>query len=86
VTSPCASPLLAGVLAAAAAQQIPGFSALAMMTFAIGYTALVFLAGVFGGSLVQRLRRRSFAAPRAAGAALLLGAGVGFALAGVAWF
>lgn len=86
VTTPCASPLLGAVLAAAAAQQVPGLAAVSMLGFALGYTALVFVAGVFGGAAVRRLRQRSFEAPRAAAAALLLVAGTGFALAGVAWF
>ncbi len=86
VTTPCASPLLGAVLAAASAQQVPGLTAASMVAFAVGYTALVFVAGVFGGRLVGRLRRLSFEAPRAAAAALLLVAGAGFALAGLAWF
>ncbi len=86
VTTPCASPFLGAVLAAASAQAIPGLGVASMLGFAIGYTALVFAGGVFGGSLVARLRRRSFEAPRAAAAALLLVAGAGFAAAGIAWF
>lgn len=86
VTTPCASPFVGAVLAAAAAQAVPGLSAAAMFGFALGYTALVFVAGVFGGTLVGRVRRRSFAAPRAVAAALLLVAGAGFAASGVAWF
>ena len=86
VTSPCASPLLAAVLAAATAQGLPGLTALSMLGFALGYTALVFVAGVFGGELMQRVRGRSFEAPRAAAAALLVVAGVGFGVVGIAWF
>ena len=86
VTTPCASPFLGAVLAAAAAQGIPGLSVVSMLGFAAGYTALVFVAGVFGGSLVRRLRRRSFDAPRAAAAAVLIVAGLAFAAAGIAWF
>ena len=86
VTTPCASPLVGAVLAAAAAQAIPGLSVAAMVGFALGYTALVFAAGVFGGALVRRLRGLSLDAPRAAAAALLLVAGVGFGAAGLAWF
>ena len=74
------------MLAASSAQAIPGLGVASMLGFAAGYTALVFAGGVFGGSLVARLRRRSFEAPRAAAAALLLVAGVGFATAGIAWF
>ena len=65
---------------------MPGLSVITMLGFALGYTLLVFVAGVFGGRLVQRLRGSSFEAPRAAAAALLLIAGAGFAAAGVAWF
>ena len=85
-STPCASPFVGAVLAAATAQGIPGLSVVAMLGFALGYTALVFAAGVFGGTLVGRLRRRSFDAPRAAAAALLLVAGAGFSAAGIAWF
>jgi cytochrome c-type biogenesis protein len=86
ITTPCASPLLAAVLAAAGSQGIPGLSAVSMLGFSLGYTGLVFLAGVFGGRLVQRLRRCSFEAPRAAAAALLLVAGAGFTAVGLRWF
>lgn len=86
LTSPCQSPLLGGVLAASASRAVPGLSLASMVAFALGYTALVFVAGVFGGGLVARLRRRSFAAPRAAAAALLLVAGMAFLAGGVAWF
>ena len=86
VTTPCASPLLGGVLAAASARGLPGLGAVSMVGFALGYTALVFAAGVFGGGLVSRLRRRSFEAPRSAAGALLLVVGAGFAVVGVRWF
>ncbi len=86
VTTPCASPFVGAVLAASGAQGIPGLAVASMTGFAFGYTALVFVAGVFGGALVARVRRRSFEAPRAAAAALLLVAGLGFAATGVAWF
>lgn len=86
VTSPCASPLLAGVLTAASVQAVPGLTPLSMVAFSLGYTALVFAAGVFGGGLVRRLRKRSFEAPRAAAGALLLVAGGVFAVIGARWF
>ena len=86
VTTPCASPFVGAVLAASSAQGIPGLGAASMLGFALGYTALVFLGGVFGGQLVARMRRHSFEAPRAAAAALLLVAGAGFSAAGIAWF
>jgi cytochrome c-type biogenesis protein len=86
VTSPCASPLVGGVLTAATATGVPGLPVLSMVGFALGYTALVFLAGVFGGSLLQRLPRTALMAPRAAAAALLLVCGVAFTALGIAWF
>ncbi len=86
VTTPCASPLLAAILTAATAQAIPGLTVVSMLGFALGYTALVFAAGVFGGNLVRSLRDRSFEAPRAAAGALLLVMGLGFGFSGARWF
>lgn len=84
VTTPCASPLIGAVLAASGAQSVPGLAVASMVGFAIGYTALVFVAGVFGGTLVSKLRRRS--SPRVASAALLLVVGAAFSVSGLAWF
>jgi cytochrome c-type biogenesis protein len=86
VTTPCASPLVAAVLTASTAAGVPGLTVVSMLAFALGYTAIVFLAGVLGGNLVAGLRRRSFDAPRAAAGALLLVVGAGFATSGIAWF
>ncbi len=86
VTTPCASPLVGAVLAAAASQGLPGLSVATMGAFAIGYTALVFIAGVLGNRVLQRFRGKTFDAPRAVAAALLLVAGAGFTLTGAAWF
>jgi len=86
VTTPCASPFVGAVLAAAAAQGVPGLASASMVAFAVGYTALVFVAGALGGGIVRRLKQRSFDAPRAAAAALLVVAGLGFGAAGIAWF
>jgi cytochrome c-type biogenesis protein len=86
ITTPCSSPLLAAVLAAAAAQSVPGLAVATMLCFALGYTFLVFLGGLFGGGLVSWARHGRLVAPRAAAAALLVASGVGFAAAGAAWF
>lgn len=86
VTTPCASPLVGGILAAAAAQALPGLGVVSMIAFSLGYTALVFTAGVFGGDAVGRLRTGSLDAPRAVAAAVLLVAGLGFAAQGALWF
>jgi len=86
VISPRASPFLAALLAAAATQALPGLTVVSMVAFALGYTAIVFAAGVVGGSAVRRLQRHSFAAPRVAGAASLLVTGAAFLAAGWRWF
>jgi cytochrome c-type biogenesis protein len=86
VATPCASPFVGALLAAASAQAVPGLATLSMVCFSLGYTAIVFLAGIFGGGVVQRLKRRSLEAPRAAAAALLLVAGASLVATGAAWF
>lgn len=86
VTTPCASPILAALLAASTAVDLPGLRVVTVGAFALGYTALVFAAGVLGGALVGRLRTHSFEGARAGAAALLLAAGAGFAWAGWRWF
>jgi cytochrome c-type biogenesis protein len=85
-TTPCASPLLGAVLASATAAALPGLTVVSMVAFALGYTALVLLAGIVGGGLLVGLRGRSFAAPRAVGAALLLAAGLALVVGGARWF
>lgn len=86
VTTPCASPLLAGLLAAAAASALPGIAVVTMFGFALGYTALVFVSGAMTGAFQARLSGRVFAGARAAASALLLVAGTGFAASGIAWY
>ncbi|MBD2103258.1 cytochrome c biogenesis protein CcdA [Leptolyngbya sp. FACHB-261] len=53
VSSPCTSPVLFSVLAAAAATGSPMQSTLAMVSYALGYTAVIFLASLFAGLLKQ---------------------------------
>ena len=57
VTSPCASPVLAAVLSAAAAAGSPRLAATAMVLYAVGYSMVILLAGlgVELGGLRQRL-------------------------------
>ncbi|MBA2565749.1 MAG: cytochrome C biogenesis protein CcdA [Gemmatimonadetes bacterium] len=85
ITTPCASPLLLAVLAAAAAPMLPGLSVATMVCFAIGYTALVFAAGV-GGAGTRAHFARQAAGLQAGAAALLFLAGLGFAISGLLWF
>ncbi|WP_231597102.1 cytochrome c biogenesis protein CcdA [Synechococcus sp. CBW1004] len=49
VSSPCASPVLFAVLAAAAASGSQVLAVLTMVSYALGYTALIFLASLFTG-------------------------------------
>lgn len=74
VASPCASPVLIAVLAAAAKTGSPLQSALAMTVYAIGYTALLFLASVSAGiaAASRRLLNYSSTIQRLAAAALVV--------------
>ncbi|WP_255445294.1 cytochrome c biogenesis protein CcdA [Synechococcus sp. ROS8604] len=60
VTSPCASPVLAAVLSAAAASGSPPLATAAMVLYAVGYTMVILLAGLgveLGGLRRQLLER-----------------------------
>lgn len=56
VTSPCASPVLAAVLSAAAAAGSPPLAVAAMVLYSIGYSMVILLAGL--GVELGALRRR----------------------------
>src|SRR5919108_626412 len=73
ITTPCASPVLFAVLAAAAAQMVPGLSVATMVCFAIGYTALVFVAGLGAGRASGRFGRHTAGLQAGAAALLFLG-------------
>ncbi len=85
LTTPCASPVLFAVLTAAGAQGVPGLSAVTMAAFAVGYTALVFAAGLVGGRATAGFRRHS-PSVQSISAAVLMVAGLGFAASGMLWF
>jgi cytochrome c-type biogenesis protein len=53
VSSPCASPVLFAVLAAAAASGSQLLSVLTMVSYGLGYTAVIFLASLFTGFAKQ---------------------------------
>ncbi|WP_232287215.1 cytochrome c biogenesis protein CcdA [Crocosphaera watsonii WH 8501] len=53
VSSPCASPVLFAVLAAAAASGSQILGTLTMVSYALGYTMLIFLASLFTGLAKQ---------------------------------
>ncbi len=86
ITTPCSSPLLAALLTISAAQAVAGSGVVAMLSFSLGYTMLVFLGGVFGGGLFAWVRRFDLQAPRAAAAALMIACGLTIGYSGAGWF
>ncbi len=74
VSSPCTSPIMFSVLAAAAASGSQVQSTLAMVCYALGYTAIIFLASLSAGLVKQTrgLLSRSESIMRVASASLLL--------------
>ena len=87
VTSPCASPILFSVLAAGAGTGSQVLSTLAMASFALGYTALIFFASLFTGLAVQARRwtARTGWLPRFS-SALLMVVGLYYVFSGVRWY
>ena len=87
VSSPCASPVLFAVLAAAAATGSPILSTLTMISYALGYTAVIFFASLFTGLVKQSriLLSQSEWVTRLGSAALLLAGGY-YVVMGIRWF
>lgn len=87
VSSPCASPVLFAVLAAAAAANSQLLSVLTMVSYALGYTALIFLASLFTGIIKQSrvLLVRSGWITKSGGIVLFL-TGVYYSISGLSWF
>ena len=86
VSSPCASPVLFAVIAAAATGSTL-VSTLTMVSYGIGYTAVIFLASLFTGLVKQSrtLLSRSEWVIRLGSAALIL-AGSFYLVNGINWF
>lgn len=87
VSSPCASPVLFAVLATAAASGSPIFSTLTMVSYALGYSAIIFLAS-FSTGLVKQTRtllHHSQLIIRLSSVALIV-AGAYYLIEGVRWF
>ncbi|WP_411871184.1 cytochrome c biogenesis CcdA family protein [Vulcanococcus limneticus] len=86
VSSPCASPVLFSVLAAAAGTGSVALSVVTMLSYALGYTALIsatsFWAGLLGAS--RRLLHHGATLTRLS-ALVLLAAGVYYAMQGLLW-
>ena len=87
VSSPCASPILFAVLAAAAATGSQILGTLAMISYALGYTILIFLASLFTGLAKQsrQLLTHSEGIIRFGSVALIM-TGVYYLFTGTQWF
>jgi cytochrome c-type biogenesis protein len=87
VSSPCASPVLFAVLAAAAATGSQLLGTLTMMSYALGYTILIFLASLFTGLAKQsrQLLKHSENIIRFGSMALMI-TGLYYLIQGVRWF
>jgi cytochrome c-type biogenesis protein len=87
ISSPCASPVLFAVLAAAAATGSPVWSTLTMVAYALGYTAVIFAASLFTGliKVSRQILTKSESIMRWGGIALVLTGGY-YVVSGVLWF
>jgi cytochrome c-type biogenesis protein len=87
VSSPCASPVLFAVLAAAAASGSQMLSVLTMVSYALGYTAIIFFASLFAGLVKQSrvLLQHSDWVMRVGSVVLIL-AGAYYVVSGIRWF
>jgi cytochrome c-type biogenesis protein len=87
ISSPCASPVLFAVLAAAAATGSPVWSVLTMVAYALGYTAVIFAASLFAGfiKLTRQILVNSEMVMRSGGLVLILIGGY-YVVSGVLWF
>ncbi|MFL0604949.1 cytochrome c biogenesis CcdA family protein [Cylindrospermopsis raciborskii] len=87
VSSPCASPVLFAVLAAAAATGSQVLGTLTMVSYALGYTILIFLASLFTGLVKQsrNLLQHSETIIQLGSVALML-TGIYYLYTGTVWF
>ncbi|MBD2115839.1 MULTISPECIES: cytochrome c biogenesis CcdA family protein [Microcystis] len=87
VSSPCASPVLFAVLAAAAATGSQVLGTLTMVSYALGYTILIFLASLFTGLAKQsrNLLQHSETIIRL-GSVALMATGAYYLVTGTQWF
>jgi cytochrome c-type biogenesis protein len=87
VSSPCASPVLFAVLAAAGASGSQLLAVLTMASYAFGYTIIIFLASLLTGFAKQAklLLQYSENITKFGSAALIL-AGIYYLVTGVQWF
>ncbi len=87
ISSPCASPVLFAVLAAAAATGSPVWSTLTMVAYALGYTAVIFAASLFTGliKVSRQILTKSESILRWGGLVLVVAGGY-YVVSGILWF
>lgn len=87
ISSPCASPVLFAVLAAAAATGSPVWSTLTMVAYALGYTAVIFATSLFAGliKVSRQILMKSDAVLRWGGLVMVLLGGY-YVISGILWF
>ncbi len=87
VSSPCASPVLFAVLAASAASGSQVLSVLTMVSYALGYTIIIFLSSLLTGFAKQAklLLKYSEGITKFGSIALIL-AGIYYLFIGIKWF
>lgn len=87
VSSPCASPVLFAVLAASAASGSQVLSVLTMVSYALGYTIIIFLASLLTGFAKQAklLLNYSEGITKFGSIALII-AGIYYLFTGIKWF
>ena len=87
VSSPCASPVLFAVLAASAASGSQVLSVLTMVSYALGYTIVIFLSSLLTGFAKQAklLLKYSEGITKFGSVALIL-AGIYYLFIGIKWF
>lgn len=87
VSSPCASPVLFAVLAASAASGSQVLSVLTMVSYALGYTIIIFLASLLTGFAKQAklLLKYSEGITKFGSIALII-AGIYYLFIGIKWF
>ncbi len=87
IVTPCASPILFAVLGIAAATHSPLVGGAMLFAYALGYTGLIFLAGLFTGlaKQVRRLSPYTQAISKMAAVVLVI-FGCIYAVNGIRWF
>ncbi len=87
VSSPCASPVLFAVLAASAASGSQVLSVLTMVSYALGYTIVIFLSSLLTGFAKQaRLLMNYSEGITKFGSIALIIAGIYYLFTGIKWF